>query len=224
MWSNKLLLYKTDALAWPRSCKTLHQYGAVLGGGNVALSVLERSLKIFDDNALTDYLISQIWIEKGELGKALDVQYKIANGHGIGFTDFSRFMFLVDHGYVLIALGKISEYPVNLIEEGLEIYGWVPHARNAAAVGYMHLDRYEEAIRHLKKAVEMARYNPILWSNLGVAYWLVGERELAAGCLQNTIEMVSQEEVPEYVRENVKILNGETKGTMRIEVFYERMS
>lgn len=235
VWSSKFSLYSTDAVAWPRSCKTLHQYGAMLLNSDKesALAVLERSLEIFDDNALTDYLISQIFIEKKDFIAAIGVHNKIANGHGIGFTDFSRFMFLVDAGYVLIASGDISQYPVNLIEEGLEIYGWVLHARNALGVAYLHLSRLEEAIDHLEFASHICVVDrrlsstncEIVYSNLAVAYAVHGDRATAGNALQEALALAEagNRSAQEVTQHNYKWFLGETEYP-RTEIFYERFT
>jgi hypothetical protein len=232
VWSSKFSLYSTDATAWPRSSKTLHQYGAVLmnrkdGGLDAALPVLEQSLKVFDDNALTDYLISQIYIEKGDYEKAIEIHNKIAQGHGIGFTDFSRFMFLVDAGYVLVADGRYGyEYPVNLIEEGLEIFGYVSHARNAAAVAYMHRGMYREAIWHLESAImsEFAQEkSEILWSNLAVAFALNSQSDKAEDCIVNAIQLGIKSGHHPTVVNTINWLNGMVPEPS-LELFYTRMT
>ena len=195
VWSSKLSLYETDATAWPRSCKTLHQYGAVLlntkprdlGVQTKVLSVLNESLTVFNDNALTDYLISQVYLEQGQISLAISVHEKIANGHGIGFTDFSRFMFLVDAGWALIANGNLSMYPIKIIEEGLEIFPYVAHAQNAVAIAYMSQGKMEEALAHLKFANEISHFeNPIIWNNLGLWYERMGNSEAANECFEKS--------------------------------------
>jgi len=235
VWSSKLSLYSTDAKAWPRSCKTLHQYGAVLmntgpGGLDAALPVLLESLRIFDDNALTDYLISQIYIEKGDFDSAIGVHNKIAAGHGIGFTDFSRFMFLVDAGYVLVADGRYGyEYPANLIEEGLEIYPYVSHARNAVAVAYMRQAQYGKAIEHLETAVMLeqtpSQRREKIWLNLVVAYALNGDEEKSMDALSHAIEIgkVIRGSISPVVVENINWMNGESKSPS-FSLFYTRMT
>ena len=241
IWSSKFSLYATDALAWPRSCKTLHQYGAVLmndashGGVDAALPVLAQSLSVFDDNALTDYLVSQILLEKGDLSGAISVHNKIANGHGIGFTDFSRFMFLVDAGYALVAEGRVgNQYPINLIEEGLEIYGWVPHARNAAAVAYLRMGNWTAAIGHLEVAISVENFaspkSEILWNNLAVAYLMEGDKRLGAECLTRAIQMGlgsggSSNHHPVVVH-NVNWINGNLspEEQPKVELFYTRLT
>ena len=229
VWSSKFLLYQTDALAWPRSCKTLHQYGAVLVNhptlrdDQVVLEILNKSLSVFDDNALTDYLISQIFLESGRVADAVAVHEKIANGHGIGFTDFSRFMFLVDAGYALIANGNLSMYPVSIIEEGLEIYPYVPHAHNAAGIACMHSGRMEQAFLHLAKANEYSSHrNPVVWNNLAVWYFGVGSDGAAKECLDQAVRVGGGHHVG--IMENLGRVKEGKFENLTLELFYERMT
>ncbi|KAF4725468.1 Protein O-mannosyl-transferase tmtc4 [Perkinsus olseni] len=158
LWQTRAQLYEADALAWGRSCKTLHQYGTVLhskGDLEGARQMYEASLGIFDDNAVTDYSIAQIHLQRGELWRAHTRMVKISNGHGIGFDDTSRFAFLVDAGYTLAALGDCAA-GMPLLREGLGIVRHVPHALNALAICLVWQDgRFDEGVQTLMEAIQL---------------------------------------------------------------------
>jgi Domain of unknown function (DUF1736) len=168
-WKTKESLYKSDALNFPRSCKTVHQYGAqLLAGGHIteAEKWLHHSLDIFDDNAVADYLLSQIAIIKGDYIKARELHNKIAQGHGIGFTDFSRFMFLVDFGWLLMKIGYFQEPASASILEGLEIYPDVGYAWNALAVYQANNGNFQKAAEYIAKSLQVdGGMKPDIWIN-----------------------------------------------------------
>ena len=235
VWSSKFSLYETDALAWPRSCKTLHQYGAVAAGvhsGEHVLRILNESLSIFDDNALTDYLISQILLEKKEWKNAIQIHNKIANGHGIGFTDFSRFMFLVDAGFALIAqecdkyvFNAISAdllvYAARIVEEGLEIFPYVAYAHNALGVAYAHIGDLNLAKSHLDFALSLNVSNSLVWNNLAVVYTRMNLTEIAHECAERSNLGVSHVWTAGDAQESAKLAAGNLG---KLELFYDRMT
>ncbi|KAF4752634.1 Protein O-mannosyl-transferase tmtc4, partial [Perkinsus olseni] len=65
-WRSRVSLFGQDAVMWPGSAKTLHQFATTLHRADrleEARELYLASLSIFDDNALTDYCVAQIDIE-----------------------------------------------------------------------------------------------------------------------------------------------------------------
>jgi Flp pilus assembly protein TadD len=229
VWQSKFVLYKVDADAWPRSAKTLHQWGAtLLGAGQLdeAEILLRQSLRVFDDNALTDYLIAQIYMEKGDYNTAWSIHAKVADGHGIGFTDFSRFMFLVDAGWTLIALNHYEPPAEAMIKEGLEIFSFVPHALNALAMISAKRGAYEESGDHLVKAIDIDPSIPHLWNNAACVAYFAGDVTTAVNFLKKAIEVDLHQMT--VARRNLEIvLANADRGTNtempEMQIFFQRM-
>ncbi len=76
------------------------------------------------------------------------------NGHGLGFTDFNRFMLLVDAGFTFAKLGDYGQAR-GLLSEGLDIYPHVPHALNALGVTIAHSSGPDDpsAMEYLQRAL-----------------------------------------------------------------------
>ena len=122
-WRSKDVLFERDAKAsrWqPRSAKVLHQFAVLLqqrGKADEALDYYQRALDVFDDNAMSDYCIARILLEKGDCEKGLKVFLKINEGHGIGFGDHNQFLLNNDFGYALTCMSAWKE-AIPILEEG----------------------------------------------------------------------------------------------------------
>ena len=243
-WSLKESLYKADAMNFPRSCKTMHQWGATLLTGNrleEAESVLKASLEIFDDNALTDYLIAQIHLERGEDWKAYERLSKVADGHGIGFTDFSRFMFLVDYGVVLTKLGSVEQAVIDMILEGLDIYKWVGYAWHALSVLAARRGEWERGVGWVGEAVKMDEFRWEAWNTAACIALGIGDFEGSRLAMIKAEELISAGMVVQRVNEdeiarlnrlksyemilahNRKLLEEKTVNGCKIEIYWQRM-
>ncbi|KAF4672519.1 transmembrane and tetratricopeptide repeat containing 1 [Perkinsus chesapeaki] len=169
-----------DAVNWPRSAKTLHQFATTLHRADhleEARELYLASLSIFDDNALTDYCIAQIDIETNRFNEAHDRFLKILAGHGIGFGSFNRFLIMVDFGFTLTAMRK---YHIPVLKEGLTLNEDVPHALNALGICYLQLGDIAKGVEAFRRGIHYDPENPWLWSNLAAAL-LIGEGADSAG-------------------------------------------
>lgn len=98
-WRSKETLFEVDAKAskWqPRSAKILHQYAVLLQAKgeshhDEALSYYQKALDVFDDNAMSDYCMARIYLEKGDCHKGLQIFIKINNGTVLILIGFFRF-------------------------------------------------------------------------------------------------------------------------------------
>jgi tetratricopeptide (TPR) repeat protein len=232
MWRSRVTLFGGDARNFTRSAKTLHQFATTLhrtGHLEEARGLYEASLAVFDDNALTDYCIAQIDLERNKFESAYDRFVKIANGHGIGFGGFNRFLLLVDFGFACVALGR-HDQAVPLLEEGLGLNLDVPHGLNALAVAYAHLGQPNKAIDSLTTGLKYDPTNVWLFNNLAAMALIVGNLELAVGAVNRAIELCSDTfgAIHTKIARNAEIvqtlLKGESvTGSPEIELFFHRM-
>jgi tetratricopeptide (TPR) repeat protein len=231
-WKSRVTLYGEDARNFPRSAKTLHQYGTVVhraGHLELAKSLYLQSLSVFDDNALTDYCIAQIDVESGRFQEAYIRFHKINDGHGIGFGLFNRFLLAVDFGYCCIALGKYSEGIVYL-QEGLQLNLDVPHGLNALGYGLWKLNDLDGALNAFLTGIRYDPKNIWLLRNAAAIYLLKGD-------IQNTVDYVNQAIqtsvdiygdvldiiVPIAVATQAKIEGRQVVGGVEMELFFTRM-
>ena len=243
IWRSRVSLFGEDAKHFSRSAKTLHQFATVLhktGHLSEALQLYESSLSVFDDNALTDYCIAQIHAERDEFEKAYSRFVKIANGHGIGFGGFNRFLFLVDFGYTCVALGRYDE-AIPLLQEGLDLNLDVPHALNAMAVAKVRLAEQadsskaymsllQEAVHTLETGLRYDPGNIWIWNNLAGVLLMGREVKGAVNASSRALMIgLSYGGAPESVMRNARIAlaTGEgfssTPETPAVELFFHRM-
>ena len=105
----------------PRSAKVLHQFAVLLqarGKLDEALDYYQRAIRVFDDNAMSDYCVARIYLEQNDCEKALKVFIKINDGHGIGFGDHNQFLLNNDFGYALTCMSAWNE-AIPILEEGI---------------------------------------------------------------------------------------------------------
>ena len=229
-WRSRVTLYGDDARSYPRSAKTLHQFGTTLhraGYLDEALSLYEESLSIYDDNALTDYCIAQIQTERGQWPLAYQRFQKIMAGHGIGFGGFNRFLLLVDFGWVCVALGKEDE-GIGLLREGLSLNLDVPHALNALGIALARQGKLQESINAFETGLRYDPGNFWIWSNMA-AVLLVGNN-IADSAMANIRALetaISSGSVPNRVMLNARGIYRRLKGleakAPELELFFQRM-
>jgi hypothetical protein len=73
--------------------------------------------KLSPPQAMSDYCVARIYLEKGQCSEALDVFNKINDGHGIGFHDGNQFMLNNDFGFSLVCQGAHKE-AIGILQEG----------------------------------------------------------------------------------------------------------
>ncbi|KAF4738645.1 Protein O-mannosyl-transferase tmtc4, partial [Perkinsus olseni] len=180
-WRSRVSLFGQDAVMWPGSAKTLHQFATTLHRADrleEARELYLASLSIFDDNALTDYCVAQIDIGTNRFDEAHERFVKILNGNGIGFGGFNRFLIMVDFGFTLTALKRYDE-AIPVLKEGLSLNEDVPHALNALGISYLHMGEAQRSVEAFQRGIHYDPENPWLWSNLAAAL-LIGDRENTA--------------------------------------------
>ncbi|CAK0849410.1 unnamed protein product, partial [Prorocentrum cordatum] len=124
----------------------LPRAGALRGGaGALGGAVADNaSLAVLDDNALTDHVIAQVFIETGRYDDAIQRFQKIQAGHFVGFAPFNLYMFYIDYGFALVA-GRHFEEAIPLLEHGLKRNTAVPHGINALGYAFVRVDKLQEA-------------------------------------------------------------------------------
>eukprot|EP00392_Amoebophrya_sp_AT5.2_P010597 g10662.t1 len=167
-WRSKETLFEVDAKAskWqPRSAKILHQYAVLLQAKgeshhDEALSYYQKALDVFDDNAMSDYCMARIYLEKGDCHKGLQIFIKINNG---------TFLLNNDFGYALSCVGAYDE-AVPILEEALTILPTnFAYVYNALALGVFHLRKdLQKVIDLLQTGLSMHPDEFTLWFNMGV--------------------------------------------------------
>ncbi|CAD7923986.1 unnamed protein product [Amoebophrya sp. A120] len=186
-WRSKEVLFEKDAKAskWqPRSAKVLHQFAVLLqarGDHDLALDYYQKALDVFDDNAMSDYCMARIHLEKGDCESGLKIFIKINNGHGIGFGDHNQFLLNNDFGYALSCVGAYDE-AVPILEEALQLMNPnFAYVYNSLALGIFHLatsspDKLpqggqtglQRVVDLLQQALSLHPDEFTLWFNLGV--------------------------------------------------------
>ncbi|CAD7974731.1 unnamed protein product [Amoebophrya sp. A25] len=175
-WRNKETLFEQDAKAsrWqPRSAKILHQYAVLLqakGDHDRALEYYQKALNVFDDNAMSDYCMARIWLEKGDCQKGLQIFIKINDGHGIGFGDHNQFLLNNDFGYALACVAAYQEARP-ILEEALQLL----HPNFAYVYNSLALSIFHTAPGELQRVVDLLQtgisLHPdefTLWFNMGI--------------------------------------------------------
>jgi len=231
-WQNRLILFETDTAAWPRSLKSHHQLGTVYHRMNrfdEALVHYNVTVRMHDDNALTDYCIAQVYIETSRFRIALPYFEKIMAGHGIGFGGYNLFALYVDYGFTLAILGENLETAVNSLEQGLKINADVPYGWNALGIGYYKLGALQEAQDSLVKALEWDPNNPVIFNNLGCLWLTAGALEQSYGALGKALEQEPDNQIFLYNAHLVQAAGNGDQETVekhkpRMDFFYTRMS
>lgn len=224
-WRSKAELFQADMRVWHRSSKVVHQYASVLhGSGHLgeALLFYNRSLEIFDDNALTDYCIAQILLQLGRFDEARTRFEKILGGHGIGFGSHNTYLLTIDYGWLLTRLGRYTE-ALPFLSKGLDLRPDVAYAWNALGVSTYNSahgpEDVQRAMDHLLKAVELQPRNAVLWSNTAAIASAGGAVEQAKMAVTNAIALSPSSDGGPAWNANV-LLNG-VEGKPRLELFLE---
>lgn len=193
-WSSRELLFEADARIYPRAAKLRHQYGTVLhkqGRFEEALVHYDASLRIFSDNALTEYCIAQILIESGRAAEAKPRFQHIFAGHGNGFGGFNLYAPYIDYGFTLMLL-KEFEASLPPLMQGLGRNEDVPHGLNGLGYSLMQLQRPSEALSAFQRGVKYDPLNPYLLNNLGVALMMTNRVQEGTVLLQATAQAAPQ--------------------------------
>jgi len=207
LWLSKWELFGADAQHWGRSAKVLHQFAVELqaaGDLHRALDHYNRSLKIFDDQALTDYCIARILIHLDRFEEARSRFEKILQGHGIGFHDGNDFLWMTDLGYTLVQLGHDRE-GAHYLQEGLRrmpanCFGW-----NALGVAQGRLGQLEPALQSLSTGLNCDQGSVSLWNNLALVYAYGNLAQNAQEALQQALALNSSRPA---VAHNAQLLGG----------------
>ncbi|CAK9056434.1 unnamed protein product [Durusdinium trenchii] len=171
-WRSPAILFMKDAEHWHKSVKVLHAKASELqakGQLPEALEYYQRSLDIFDDQAITDYCIARILINLGRLQEAYDRFDKILNGHGIGLHDGNDFLWMTDLGYLLVRLGSDAQ-GAHYLQEGLRRMPYSSYGWNALGVAQARQGQLQEALDSLNQGLQIEGENPLLWSNMATIY------------------------------------------------------
>ena len=171
-WESPAVLFVKDAEHWDRSVKVLHAKASelqALGQLEEALDYYQKSLSIFDDQAITDYCIARILINLGRFPEAYRSFEKILNGHGIGLHDGNDFLWMTDLGYLMVKLGSDVQ-GANYLQEGLNRMPYSCFAWNALGVAQARQGQLEQALASLTQALQCDPVSAITWSNMAVVY------------------------------------------------------
>lgn len=171
-WRGASELFETDALHWSRSVKVVHSKASELQARGELQGALEhylQSLRIFDDQAITDYCIARIYINLGRFQEAYARFEKILNGHGIGLHDGNDFLWMTDFGYVLVQLGA-NEQGIHYLREGLQRMPYSCYAWNALGVAQSRMQQLEQAVQSFMEGLQCEPDSVSIWSNLAVVY------------------------------------------------------
>lgn len=63
------------------------------------------------------------------------------------------------------------------------------HARLGYGENLLYFDEYDDAVRELKRATELAPKDPRTWNGLGLAYWRIGRTADAEACYRRVLEL-----------------------------------
>ncbi|CAE7576574.1 unnamed protein product [Symbiodinium natans] len=206
-WESPAVLFLKDAQHWNGSVKVLHAKASelqALGELEEALHYYQKSLDIFDDQAITDYCIARILINLGRFTEAHQRFEKILNGHGIGLHDGNDFLWMTDLGYLLVQLGS-DQNGAHYLQEGLNrmpynCYGW-----NALGVAQARQGQLEQAHASLTQSLQCDPESAVTWSNLAVLYAYGNAGEQASEALQQALRLNASHPA---VAHNLQVLQG----------------
>ncbi|CAE8627465.1 unnamed protein product, partial [Polarella glacialis] len=226
-WSDREQLFGPDAVSYPQSTKTRHQYGTVLhkvGRFAEALIEFEASSEIFGGNGLTDYCMAQILLETGRADEARQKFEKIFKGHGLGFGAFNIYALYVDYGFTLMMLQRFEE-AVHQLQLGLARNEDVPHGLNALGYSLISLRRPEEAQTAFERGLHYEPDNPYLRNNLGVTLMLAGNLDVGAEMVVRAAQM--EPRVPAFTHNAILIRKLADTGSwpeeqLVLELFFNR--
>jgi len=171
-WQSPAVLFMKDAEHWHGSVKVLHAKASELqakGDLVEALHYYQRSLDIFDDQAITDYCIARILINLSRFQEAYQRFDKILNGHGIGLHDGNDFLWMTDLGYLMVRLGSDAQ-GANYLQEGLRRMPYSSYAWNALGIAQARQGQLPEALESLGQGLQVEPENHIIWSNMATIY------------------------------------------------------
>ncbi|CEL98362.1 unnamed protein product [Vitrella brassicaformis CCMP3155] len=189
-WSSRASLFVADARVNPRSAKVLHMYAATLhssGRYDEALRWYNESLAIFDDNALTDYAVIQIYLVQNRFRDAYERFQKVLGGHFNGFGNFNRWLLLIDFGFTLIVLERYAE-GIPVISEGLSLMSEAAYAQNALAYAHYKTGSLDKALDAILHAIRLESGNWVVWNNAAVVAATGGRIDYGMSCLQQAAE------------------------------------
>eukprot|EP00931_Biecheleriopsis_adriatica_P094571 TRINITY_DN68201_c0_g1_i1.p1 TRINITY_DN68201_c0_g1~~TRINITY_DN68201_c0_g1_i1.p1 ORF type:complete len:240 (-),score=56.85 TRINITY_DN68201_c0_g1_i1:88-744(-) len=194
--------------SWHRSAKVTHTYASLLhGAGQLqgAIAFYNRSLQIFDDNAVTDYAIAQCLIRLGRYAEAATRFDKIMSGHFIGFHAGNLPALNLDRGWLLAKVGRHKD-AVPVLEQGLQEQPNAVYAWNALAVSQAKVGNLQGALDCLLRAIELSPRHAIVWSNAAAAAAAGGDLEQARAAARNALALDPEDS---DVVHNARILAGE---------------
>ena len=206
-WESPAVLFMKDAEHWNRSVKVLHAKASelqALGHLEEALDHYQKSLDIFDDQAITDYCIARILINLGRFSEAHQRFDKILNGHGIGLHDGNDFLWMTDLGYLLVKLGSDPQ-GAHYLQEGLNRMPFNCYAWNALGVAQARQGQLEQAVSSLTQGLQCDPDSAITWSNLAVVYAYGNAGEQASQAMQEALRLNASHPV---VAHNLQVLSG----------------
>lgn len=206
-WKSPAILFMKDAEHWHRSVKVLHAKASELQAKGDLVEALEhyqRSLDIFDDQAITDYCIARILINLGRFQEAYQRFDKILNGHGIGLHDGNDFLWMTDLGYLMVRLGSDAQ-GANYLQEGLRRMPYSSYAWNALGVAQGRQGQLREALESLSQGLQVEPENPVIWSNMATIYAFGQAPEQASQALREAFRLNATHPA---VAHNVQALSG----------------
>eukprot|EP00919_Chromeraceae_sp_WS-2016_P065568 GHVR01155058.1.p1 GENE.GHVR01155058.1~~GHVR01155058.1.p1 ORF type:complete len:385 (-),score=71.52 GHVR01155058.1:84-1238(-) len=209
-WKSRDSLYLSDSRKYSGSAKVMHTVGSVhhsRGEYLIALQWYERSLSVFDDNALTDYCIAHVYISLRHINKAYERFNKIIRGHWNGFGEFNRWLILVDYGYIQALLGNL-EYGKSLLREGLSLMSDCAYGQNTLAWIYYLNGEYQLSINSLQIGMKIGKVDERvkLMSNIAAVCITSGELYLAGEILKEALELEGGK-MSVHLYHNLKVLD-----------------
>eukprot|EP00435_Cladocopium_sp_Y103_P064568 s6_g26.t1 len=137
-----------ERLLYPLTVKVLHAKASELQAKGDLVEALEhyqRSLDIFDDQAITDYCIARILInlDRFQEGAACDIRQPF---------------------------GPEDAQGANYLQEGLRRMPYSSYAWNALGVAQARQGQLPEALESLSQGLQVEPENPVIWSNMATIY------------------------------------------------------
>jgi len=206
-WESPAVLFMKDAEHWSRSVKVVHAKASELqatGHLEEALEHYQKSLDIFDDQAITDYCIARILINLGRFSEAHQRFEKILNGHGIGLHDGNDFLWMTDLGYLLVRLGQDPQ-GAHYLQEGLNRMPWSCYGWNALAVAQARQGQLEQALASFTQGLQCDPESAIMWSNLAALYAYGNNGGLSSQAMQEALRLNASHPA---VARNLQALSG----------------
>lgn len=147
----------------------LHQHAVNLsqmGKNAEALKLFKKSLEVFDDNALTDYMIGRINLQDGNCVEAMKWFNKIQAGHGIGIGEHNHALITNDFAFAHVC-NKSYEDAVALFESELTTTKQASYFLNAYAHALNEIGQKQKALNAMQDAIALFPTHIISWLNFG---------------------------------------------------------